>query len=266
MPTGQQVQEARGCDFEALIDERYADVTADELRESYPVVTSCDWAVLAAAYALHAEADESAVQPGHLAWANAVYHNAAYAFVDSLYFYLDISGTVAPPPLAQEPLVSVTIRYDWTGMGEPHEVEWVVTIENADTVPEVTGTVEGQAYSATLDAEVVQALGQALTDLLPVAGSESLVVCFDNYPDWQITLVYSNGATAELASHGSNIYTLGGPWWVELDDQLYLQTSPTILIALYDIITALELPVGEPAATYCSGLESSLLDVLYPDY
>jgi hypothetical protein len=269
MPTGQQVREARACDLEALAKERYSGVTTDGLRESYPVVASCDWAVLAAAYALRAEADESTLQAGQLAWANAVSQNVALAFLEPLYLYLERMDAVAPPAFTQVPLTSVAIHYNWTGLAGPaefDEVEWVVTIENADTVPEVTGTVDGQDYSAASDAEVVQALGQALTGLLPVADSEPLVVCFDNYPDWRIDLVYRNGATAKLASHGSNLYYLGGPWWVELDDQLYLQTSPAILIALADIITALELPVGEPAGMACSSLESNLLDVLYPGY
>lgn len=266
MPTGQQVQEARECDLEALAEERYSGVTTDGLRASYPAVTSCDWAALAAAYALRAEADESALEAGQLAWANAVSQNVALAFLEPLFLYLDKTDAVAPPPFTQEPVTRITIRYSWTGLGEPYQVTWSVKIENADTNPEVTGTMHGQDDSASVDAEIAQALGQALTDLLPVADSQPLVVCYDNYPDWQITLVYRNGATAKLASHGSNLYFLGGPLWVQLDDQLYLQTSPAILTALADIITALELPVGEPAAWSCFGLESSLLDVLYPGY
>jgi hypothetical protein len=163
-------------------------------------------------------------------------------------------------------LTGAEIHYSWTGLGPPHEVPWHVTIENADTAPEVIGVVDDQDYSAALDEELAQALGDALTGLLPVASSGALVVCTDNSPNWMITLTYQNGETARLANHGSNVYKLGGPWWVRIDDQLYLQTSATILTALYDIITALDLPIGEPRGMYCSGLESSLLDVLYPFY
>jgi hypothetical protein len=268
MPTGRQVREARGCDVEALTDERYSGVTTDELRESYPVVTSCDWAILAAAYALRAEADESARGTGQLAWANAVSQNPAYAFTEALFFgYLDAPDAVAPPPFTQDPLTGITIQYDWVGLGSDR-VEYRITIENADAAPEVTGTVDGQDYSSALDEELAQALGQALTGLLPVAAAdyESLVVCVDNYPDWQAILTYRNGETVEMATHGSNVYDLGGPWWVTVDDQLYLQPSPNILIALGDIVTTLELPIGQPAGMACFGLQSSVLDIFYPGY
>jgi hypothetical protein len=268
MPTGQQVQEVRGCDLEALGEERYSGVATDQLHESYPIATSCDWAVLAAVYALRAEADESALEAGQLAWANAVSRNPAYAFAETLFFgYMEAPDAVAPPPFTQDPLTSVTIHYDWIGLGgDP--VEYRITVENADTAPEVTGIVDGQDYSSVLDQELAQALGQALTGLLPVATADSgsLVVCYDNYPDWQAILTYQNGDTVELATHGANVYGFGGPWWATVEDQLYLQPSPTILIALADIVTALEGPVGEPAAWSCFGLESSILDIFYPDY
>jgi hypothetical protein len=266
MPTGEQVQEARGCDLEALVTERYSGVTTGELRKSHPLVTACDWAILSAAYVLRAEADESALEAGQLAWANAVFQNPAYAFTEELFFgYLEASDAVAAPPFTQDPLTTVTIHYNWIGLGgDP--VDYEITIESADTAPEVAGVVDGQEYSSTLDGELVQALGQALTGLIPVAGSEPVVVCYDNYPEWKATLTYQNGKTVDLATHGSNGYDFGGPWWATIDDQLYLQPSPTFLIALADVVMALELPVGEPAATYCFGLESDLLDIMYPDY
>jgi hypothetical protein len=94
-----------------------------------------------------------------------------------------------------------------------------------------------------------------------------MVVCNDNYPDWSITLRYEDGTDLALKTHGSNIYHLGGPWWVEIDGQLYIQVSDTILSSLHNLIEKLELPVGEPAGMYCFGLEQTLLDLLYgPDH
>ncbi len=93
--------------------------------------------------------------------------------------------------------------------------------------------------------------------------SPSLIVCTDNYPEWTVQLTYQGGNSVLLTTNGSNVYTLGGPWWVRIGDQWYFQYSNTIVVALRDMIKALGLPVGQPAATYCYGLKSPLLDMLY---
>jgi hypothetical protein len=103
MPTAQQVQEARECDIKGLVAERYSGVSTAESRESYPAETACDWAVLAAAYALDAAADVRALHAGQLAWANAISQNVAYAFVESLFFYLDTPGPLHPHPSPKTP-------------------------------------------------------------------------------------------------------------------------------------------------------------------
>jgi hypothetical protein len=263
MPTEEQIKEARSCDINHLLVERYPDdVSVDGLHDSYSVVTPCDWAVLAAAYADRAETDKDALHDGQMAWANAVSRNAAYALTDELFFgYLEAPDAIAAPPFTQEPLTEVTIQYRWGGLGE--SVQYSITIADADLDPQVTEIVNGEQVSASLPTDVVQALGIALTGLLPVAKTSPIIVCYDNYPDWTINLTYQSGESVVLTTNGSNAYDFGGPWWASIDGQLYFQPSNTILTALIDITDALELPYGQPSATFCHGLESSLLEVLY---
>jgi alpha-tubulin suppressor-like RCC1 family protein len=263
MPAEAQVEEAGVCDLERASSERYPEsVETGNLRDSYRVKGECDWAVLAAAYAARAEADPQALEEGRPAWASAVSQNAAWALTDELFFgYIGAGDAVAAPPFTQEGLASATIRYEWWGLGA--DVAYDVAITDADTAPQVSGTVRDGPYSATLEVEKMQALGDALTDLVPVAKVTPIVVCEDTHPDWTIVLTYRSGERVELKTNGSNLYGLGGPWFVSIGDQEYLQTSDSIVVALGEILQALDLPIGQPAGTYCYGLRASLLDMLY---
>jgi hypothetical protein len=265
MPDQEQIEEARSCDIDTLMVERYPDdVGPDELLDHYPVETPCDWAILAAAYALRAEQGMSLLEQGQFAWAEAVSANAAYGIADPLIFsYSGARDAVAAPPFTQEPLTDITIHYEWLGLGDPHFVEYSVSISKAHEAPEVAGTVDGEPYDSTLSADTAQTLGMALTGLLPVGRTADLEVCHDNSPNWTVVLTFQGGEKVELRTHGSNMYDYGGPWWVTIDEQLYIQPSDTILVALGGIVMELGLPVGIPAATLCYGLESRLLDLLY---
>ena len=263
MPSDEQIEEVRDCDVEELMAERYPDsVSTEDLPERFPALTACDWAVLAAAYASRAEDNEALLAEGQIALANALSHNAAYAFIDPLIFgYIDAPDIIAAPTSTQVPLAGITINYRWEGLGDP--VRYSISVADAQKAPRVTGSVNGEPYSADLSKQTAQALGQSLAGLLPVAKMSEILVCFDNYPDWTVILTYQNGTNVELRTNGSNLYSGGGPWWVSIDGQLYIQLSATILKSLVGIVDELNLPVGVPHATTCSGLESSLLEILY---
>ena len=264
LPTSAQIEEARACPLDdSFISRRYPEsISTDMLAGSYPIATVCDWAILAAVYAARAESDTSALPKGQLAWANAVSQNTAYAFTKQLFVgYLAAPDAIAAPPFASERLSRVAIQYQWHGMGK--RVEYSVTIAVADEVAEVSGLVDGMPYSGTLEVDAVQALSGALTGLLPVSRTSQIIVCTDSYPNWNINLAYQNGRLVQLTTSGSNLYRGGGPWWVAIDSQLYVQPSSTLLYAVHHIVDVLGLPVGEPAATACYGLQSDLLDDLY---
>ena len=90
------------------------------------------------------------------------------------------------------------------------------------------------------------------------------VPCFDNDPDWTITLVLDDGESLVLANHHSNLVGLGGPWQTTIDGQRYLQASSAFPKALWAVLEAASLPLGEPIAYTCVGLRPSLLDAAWP--
>jgi len=91
-----------------------------------------------------------------------------------------------------------------------------------------------------------------------------LIVCYDNYPDWSVVLTYADGTEIELVTNGSNVFNAGGPWQVTIDAQNYMQYSTIFMIALAEVVEVMDLPWGQPAGMYCSGLEDSLLNLAFP--
>ncbi|MFN2300000.1 MAG: hypothetical protein ACK2UB_14235 [Anaerolineales bacterium] len=263
MPNREQIREARACEIDGLLAERYPEsVSAEDFPDHYPVSNACDWAVLAAAYALRTENNRTLLADGRIAWINAVLQNAAYAFTNELFIgYFEAPGAVAAPPFALERLVRIAMDYAWKGYGD--EVAYSIEIENAHLSPDAAGTVDDKPFSSGLSVETAQALGRSLTDLLPVEKEFPIVVCYDNYPNWSLSLTYENGETVELRTNGSNFYGLGGPWWATIDGQLYLQSANAVIQSLRNIVDELDLPFGKPEAMYCYGLKESLLYILY---
>ncbi len=265
LPDQKQLEEARQCDIEKLITARYPEsTTTSNLNAAYSPTTACDWAVLAAAYAARAETDETALSEGQPTWVKAVSQNTAYALSDQLFFgYASAPAGVTAPDLTSQSLTEIKIRYQWSGYGD--SVQYEISMTKADAQPEISGTVNGLPYSGTttIESESLQNLGKSLMGLIPVAKTSSMIACYDNYPDWNVTLTYLNGQKVELKNYGSNIYYFGGPWWVSIDNQQYIQTSTTSLRALAQIVSRLNLPVGEPAGMACHPLEDTLLNILY---
>ena len=114
-----------------------------------------------------------------------------------------------------------------------------------------------------LDPDKVQALGPALTDLLPIESQFDFVVCTDNYPDWSIVLTFKDGTQLYLTTNGSNFLFVGGPWQTKIEGQNYFQFSSGFAKTIIDLFEALGLPFGSPASMYCGG--DTLFEKAFPD-
>lgn len=253
----------------------------DELADAYSPESACDWAALAVAYANLAENDGTELpEAGKEAFVAAVLSNPALAFAPLMFFgYYNALPLVEPPPLAEQAITEVVMDYLWGGMGE--QVNYRATISEANLEPIVSGSLdiepsffgvsEGTPTPAptqsrltgTLDVDLVQALGPALSDLLPIASQFSSQPCWDNYPDWTVSLTFEDGTQIEMITNNSNWIGVGGPWQTTIEGQDYMQYSSAFVLALLDITEELELPLGQPMAMGCGG-EYSLLDAAFP--
>lgn len=262
-PSSSQIQDARQCDVENLAPERYPmSLAIADLADAYQARTACDWAVLAFAYA--ARGDQAGPpEEGETAFVRSVSLNAAYALKSVLLFsFFTYGDFIEAPPLTAEPLVQADLQYNWRGQGD--DIAYVVTISGANSDPVATGTVNGEPFEAQPPADMMQRLGQALTDLVPIGTPIELTPCSDNFPDWRVRLTYADGSELEVVTHGSNVIALGGPWQVVIEGQSYMQHSLGFFIAIGDLIQFMELPWGQPVGSSCAPLETSLLDVTYP--
>jgi hypothetical protein len=253
-----QIAAAKNCNIEDVITERYpAKLPAAALADAFEPLDACDWAVLVAAYAERQQGEEPAPDAARGAWAEVAAQNPALLFAPRLFFAQSWAAPlVAAPPVAQQPVTGLDIDYTWSGLGDP--VAYSIRIRNGDHVPEVTVTARAGVTTTppvTIATSLVQAVGAALTDFLPVTGSVALAPCLDNMPDWQMEITLADGSTLPLQTHASNFYYLGGPWQLRLGGQTYLQYSAALPNALADLLQAIKLPVGEPAGMYCHEID-----------
>lgn len=273
--TDEQIADAIECEGTAYSQatELYPeDLPIDELQGALPLETACDWATLAVVYALRGQNDIGAE-----AYLTAIYLNPAYSMVNDLLFeYFGSETLVESPPFVEQQLSSATIEYDYSGIG--YTGSYSITITNFETTPYVTGSgTEESSFSdedgpatnnytvdQAIDKEVVEPLGRAFTNLIPVDTEVELLACYDNYPDWVLELVYIDGTTITAKTHGSNAIGVGGPWQVLIDGQHYVQMSYDLVDVIIDIHDTLELPWGQTAAMNCPP-PSSILQLGFPD-
>ena len=181
--------------------------------------------------------------------------NPAFLFHEDLFYgYFGSIPLVEAPPLSSQPIAEAIIHYSWWGLG-PDPIEYNVRVADADSTPQVeVTTIEGPSRSPSapdVRPEAVQTLAAALTDLIPVAHRLTIVRCTDNYPDWTVQLRFADGSEVRLFTNGSNFLPFGGPWQAEISGAMYVQLSTTFAQALYELVTELQLPIGEPAAMAC---------------
>lgn len=261
--TEQEIASVNECDIEGIASEHYPDtIMTDDLQSVFAPQTGCEWAALALAYAYRLDDAESLSEAARGAFSQAVSRNFGFAFATPIFYsYFGTTPLVEAPDFAQQEITDVDIEYNWAGLGDP--VDYALEIHQANTTP--TFSVNPDRLSTSLrtgiDKQLLQALGPALTDLLPVESRFTLSPCFDNYPDWDVTLTFADGAEINLATDSNFLY-FGGPWFAEIDHQSYVQYSTAFAEALRELVLALGLPIGEPAGMACRGV--SVFDKAFP--
>jgi hypothetical protein len=188
-----------------------------------------------------------------------------------LSFYWDNFEIVKPPKTIQtEEIERLKIRYRWQGLGKP--IAYTIEIEQGQTQPLVTvldsvpPSLKGRA-KRTVDKKFVQALRKSLINLIPIRSEFSLTPCTDNYPDWTITIGFTDGTTVELATQGSNMVFEGGPWQVKLGDQRYIHFSTAFTEALERLVRKTALAYGQPLGMACHGAMlwfQNIFELAYP--
>jgi hypothetical protein len=271
--TPEQVAEARACAFDVFYDYWGGGSSRGDDLPLDPPQTPCDWAVVAAAYAVR---DFKAGLPpsdwGRRAFVKAAAVNPALLLRNEL--ALPYLGTVkagewvAAPPIAAQPITWAELEYKVTTGG--YQAEITLVIAYADSEPRLVGrVVESGGPNGTriladpIDPALIQNLAAALTDLVPVASRDFYASgCGDYTPRWSALLATADGREARIRGAG-NLWEGGGPWTVGLDGQSYLQISDAFPKALAQVAAALRLP-GAPSAKVTCPPPGSLLDLTFP--
>lgn len=259
-PSKSQIDEIRNCKVDELALQRYPDRDAfwqinnfDEIR------SSCDWGVLALAYINHSQSSDRIPEQGKQAFLQAIKLNPSIAFATPLFYdYLDVENLVDIPPSFDQPIKRVVIDYEWRGIGEPSYVSHYIVITQSNPP---TGMIKvitqsqpkefANELNNSFDPMLFQDLGSALTDFLPVQASFSLETCTDNSPDWKIDISFLDNTTLRLQTYGSNLFTIGGPWQIQIKGLNYMQFSASLPKAISELFNGLKLPLGQPYAMYC---------------
>jgi hypothetical protein len=278
MLTDSQVRQARDCDIWELLDSRYPrGWTRTGFEILYLPETPCDWAVLATAYVYYLDEEEPIPDAGKEAYLAAISGNPALLYKSPLFFgYFNQSHLVDPPPIAWQPVRTAFLRYSFGGIGYTANAQ--IVIRNADSVPLALGRITDDYWdyetqepagrsdqvSTQLSVDVVQALGKALSDLVPIDYEFSTIGCYDYYPNWKVMLQYVDGTVLHISPNGSNLLGGGGPWQVTIDGQAYMQASGAFPIALSKIVERLDMPGGATAAIACFP-GADLLDIAIGD-
>lgn len=248
----EQIQEVADCKIEELASTRYPeDVDSADLAKSFTPESNCDWAILAYSYAVRND-NESPSLLGLDAFEKATVGNYGFALSSLFAYYFGSVPLVTIPDFADQEIEKVEINYTWTGLGEPSKIEHSVMIDHANANPIISSRTDSISSNITVDKAVIQDLKNGLNDLLPIDSEIQLIYCFDNYPEWLVTLTFDDGTKIDMKSN-SNFLFIGGPWQTEIDEQIYLQYSPAFAIKMGNLVKSIKLPLGEPAAMSCFG-------------
>lgn len=270
VPTEAQIDDAYACPLLAGAErsEGDSDATATPEIEAAERSEACGIANEALALAAARGDDEPATDEEIELFHKLVEANPALALrIDMIAYYFNASTLVAPPDFADQPITALRITYTFAGLGPSNDYD--VTITDADSEPQVAGTAEIRTGSEddepltlpeTIDSEVVQAFGAALSDLLPIEEQFSAISCLDYYPRWTVELTFVDGTALTLGTNGSNVIGIGGPWQVEIDGQDYMQYSGALIKAVAELFEALELPFGTTGGMSCFGAAEPLWD------
>jgi hypothetical protein len=258
---------------DAQIEEAYACILSTEDTEATPeagdVGLACELAQQAFAIGQARAEDTTPTDEELDLFLDVVRQNPALIHrLDMLIYYFGATDLIAPPEFSDQPIVELELNYEFGGLG--NSVNYRIIIKNADAKPVLTGTTEnsddysatptngGLPLPATTDPALVQAFAPALQDFVPISSPLNIVNCFDYYPDWRIKLTFADDTVVEVVTHGSNLIGIGGPWQMEIDEQLYMQYSGVFQEPVVNLLEALELPLGTTAASYCGGIDDPI--------
>lgn len=264
----EQVNQVKECDIEKLASDRYPEKNkTEELSGLFSPETPCDWATLAFAYAARLKERGEMPEVAKDAFGKAIADNPGFALSTPLFYryYYDSFTIVAPPDIFKQDITEAQITYKWNGMGD--QIEYTIEIQQADTDPIVTlknltpSTLKDSAKTKAKK-ETLQALGKSLNNLIPINSQFSLTTCYDNYPDWTVSLTLTDGTIVELTTNNSNMVYIGGPWQINIDGQNYIQFSIEFINAIDTLIQEIGLPYGEPMAMTCGARD--VFEQAYP--
>jgi hypothetical protein len=118
-------------------------------------------------------------------------------------------------------------------------------------------------YAGPVSSDLVQVLGSALGDLVPIGSPFEWGECSGETKDWKVTLTFADGTELTMFTQKSDMLFSGGPWQTVIGGQAYMQYSKAFLRALIPVVEALDLPVGRSAGG-CCGSASDLFEVAFP--
>lgn len=276
--TDEKVAVSKDCRITELYEERYLDIenpNPQNIKAAYEPQDDCDWALLLTLLAEYISEEEFAEGDDLVILQNLIHQNPGLVFSSPAIFYIannNIEISAAPPFTKQE-LELVDIVYEWNGIGTPVSFELTIQVEqeawitgNATYGPgwdEETGSTTTLEFDQEIPLEIIEPFGTRLNNLIPVDSQGMFFLCFDNYPDWEITLQYVDGTSINLVTNESNIFYMGAPFQTKIGDQNYILGSIDFLDAILELVNFLELSLGSPAATYCSS--ENYTEVVFPN-
>lgn len=253
MLTNEQIQEVAECDIENLAQTHYPEnIKSNRLIQRFSPVSNCDWAVLAYSYAMRIE-DDTLSQQGIEAYQKAISQNYGFAFPTVIFNnYFGSIPLVQKPQFANQEITKVEIHYSWGGFGNPAYVEHNLVIDQANGNPILISDTDTFEKNVVIDKKEIQGLAEGLIDLMPIGSKIQDLPCTDSFPSWLVTLTFVDGTQVVLETD-SNFLFLGGPWLTQIDGLIYLQNSPVFSNKMGEIMSLLNLSIGEPEGMFCHG-------------
>ena len=269
-----QVSEAKNCNVEVLANKYYSgDLEESELIYRHKPETACEWAALAYAYARLSHWTESVFsETAKDAFAQTIIRNPALIlttpmYCEFVYENIPISGAfpvIEQPPLPAEEITNIRIQYE---MEDEYGFDkYDAEIRDANTEPYIYirdyQRTWDYTYPRTIRPKYIQALGNSLTNLIPIESPFTAIRNADEYMNWIVTITYSDGTDIVMSTYKSQLFGWGGPWQINLNGQIYVQYSAEFLSALLDLINHINLMTGEIWPPQCEYF--NFLELTYP--
>lgn len=257
--TNDQIQEVLECQDRTWSWPNGPKFNLDTIKIENPQ-TACDFGLQALANIEDKDTLELS-KTGIYSAQQALLRNPGIIFSNQYFFYaLGSIDIVDKPTSIQSQLKRVIIQYEWGGIGHPIKSEFSI---HGREQPIVSGYIEfGPFYEdkttitrkiyEEINVEDFQSLDDSLINLIPVNYQAPFFACYDNSPDWIITLEFLDNSKIKLRTNISDYYLEGGPFQTELEGQNYVLASYEFNRSLINILETLEVfDFGASAAMSC---------------